>query len=214
MAFRKRVNEVRISILVLVGVVALLQFGCDSLYNQRFQDPLEEFDLRKQRVLVVGFREGKGWYGDSINGRELQRWIHNYLQQECDNTELAADEAAEAAAAKDYDCVADTVPWSQIAAEADVDRIIYGEIRTLVFEQPKMIGMFMGHLDLVVKVWDAEEDRTVSWQKTFRFPQDPEQGEVMPSFEMNEQEVRNKLYRIACEEITLDFCGKLVPIFR
>lgn len=197
-----------------LAFLALAQVGCDSLYNRRFEEPVEELDLRDQRVLVVGFREGESWYGDSVNGRELQRWIYNYLQKECDDTELATDEAAMTAQTAIYDCVEETVPWSAIGVDAEVDRIIFGEIRALVFEKPNMIGMFQGELDLVVHVWDVEAGASHSWQKSFRFPEDPERGEVMPSFEMNEREVRGKLYRMACEDITLNFCGKLVPIWR
>ena len=164
--------------------------------------------------MALGFKEGKGWFGDSRNGRDLQRQILDYLSKECGNSEFVGGDVAAIAEAQIYDCVEDTVPWSRIGAEADVDRIVFGEIRTLVYEKPNMVGMFQGELDLLVTVWDVEEDRSSSWHKTFIFPEDPERGEILPSFEINEREVRRKLYLLACEEVTVDFCGKLVPIWR
>lgn len=197
---------------IAAALLLLAIAGCDAFYNRRFVDPEPGADLRNRVVLVVPFKE-QGWYGESSIGNQIGLGLTTHLQSECSSTDFLTGDEQQRALEVVFDWLEGPIPWGQIGRDAGVDAIVMGQVQVFSFAQPRIVGLLSGRMRLLVRVWDVAEDKfTFVRQLAFSFPNDPEHGEIAPSFEQNRSDITRHLILLASREISKLFCGALEDI--
>ena len=187
--------------------------GCDHFFNRKFVPPEEGADLRNRKVLVIPFKE-KGWYGESAIGNQMSMGLITHLQSECTSAKFLTGDDHQRAVEVVYEWLEGPIPWGQVGVDAGVDAIVMGDVQVFSFEQPRIVGMLSGRMTLLVKIWDVGAGEfTFVRQLSFSFPDDPEHGDIAPSFEQTRPEITRRLVLHASRAISKLFCGAVEDLY-
>ncbi len=192
----------------LVGGVLCGASGCASLWSEKKLSP--ELDLRRQNVVMVPFKQGNRWYFESEAGAEFSRFLFLHLQRDCKGFQEVSDTQVEEEIATNLD---EKVPWASVGSRVDADYVVFGTIEKISFDSQEVYGMFQGRVVATCKVWDVRADRQVfSRRVAVQYPENPDHGGVIVSFEQNRPEVQRKLFLLATKKLVLLFCGGTIEM--
>ena len=191
----------RFLVVTALAIVVSVAAGCSN--TQRVIEP--EFQLDKERLMVVPFRTERLWHYESPEGNALARIIRLALQRACDGLLLVADEPVADAI---HGVLEEQVPWQRFGRRAGASLVLTGKIDRTTFTDPKTPGMLQGRLVGDYQIHDVASGRVV-FRREFRIrvPENPESGRIYISFEQSEEDILRAMQGKLGVQISNTLCG-------